>query len=74
MNFMKKNSTVVYNYPLKVDYDHQSSKEFDLVYLGDITKDRGALNMIRILSILKKEIQTQDLIFFLSNHLPFLKN
>ena len=57
-SFINKNSTVIYNYPLKVDYDHQSSKEFDLVYLGDITKDRGAFNMIRILSILKKEIPT----------------
>ena len=54
--FMKKNSTVVYNYPLKVDYDHQSIKEFDLVYLGDITEDRGALIMVKILSILKRKL------------------
>jgi glycosyltransferase involved in cell wall biosynthesis len=55
-NFIKKNSTVIYNYPLKVDYDHQSTKEFDLVYLGDITEDRGALIMVKILSILKRKL------------------
>ena len=55
-NFMKKNSTVVYNYPLIVDYDHQRIKEFDLVYLGDITEDRGALIMVKILSILKRKL------------------
>ena len=57
-SFINKKSTVIYNYPLKIDYDHQSSKEFDLVYLGDITEDRGALNMINILSILKRKIPT----------------
>lgn len=55
-NFIKKNSTVIYNYPLKVDYDHQSTKEFDLVYLGDITEDRGALIMVKMLSILKRKL------------------
>ena len=54
--FVKNNSTVIYNYPLKVDYDHQSIKEFDLVYLGDITEDRGALIMVKILSILKRKL------------------
>ena len=54
-SFIKKNSTVIYNYPLKVDYDYQRIKEFDLVYLGDITEDRGALIMVKILSILKRK-------------------
>ena len=55
-NFIKKNSTVIYNYPLKVDYHHQRTKEFDLVYLGDITEDRGALIMVKMLSILKRKL------------------
>ena len=72
-SFINKNSTVIYNYPLKVDYEHQSSKEFDLVYLGDITNDRGALIMIRILSILKRKIPTINLAL-IGKVSPFLKD
>ncbi len=57
-SIINTNSTVIYNYPLKVSYKHHSSKEFDLVYLGDITEDRGALIMLRMLSILKRKIPT----------------
>ncbi len=72
-NFMKKNSTVVYNYPLKVDYDHQRIKEFDLVYLGDITEDRGALIMVKILSILKRKLPKINLAL-IGKVPPIIKN
>ena len=59
---IKKNSTVIHNYPLKMDYKIQSSKEYDLVYLGDITEDRGALIMVKVISILKKSYPNINLI------------
>ena len=56
-SFIKKNFTVIYNYPIIKDYNHENvKKEYDLVYIGDITEDRGALIMIKTLLTLKKSI------------------
>ena len=45
------------SYPIIKDYNHQNvKKEYDLVYIGDITEDRGALIMIKTLLTLKKSI------------------
>ncbi len=55
-SFIKRNYTVIHNYPLKMDYDQEGNKEFDLVYVGDITEDRGALIMVKVLSILRKKL------------------
>ena len=72
-SFINKNYTVIYNYPLKFDYDLQKPKEFDLVYIGDITEDRGALIMIKMLSILKKKYSNIRLAL-IGKVPPILKN
>ena len=51
-NFIKSNFTVIRNYPIKKEWPKERNKIFDLVYLGDVTEDRGGLLMIDLLSIL----------------------
>ena len=51
-NFIKSNFTIIRNYPIKKEWPKERNKIFDLVYLGDVTEDRGGLLMIDLLSIL----------------------
>ena len=50
------NSTIVLNYPI-VDESNGNSKHklYDLVYLGDVREDRGALIMLELIKQLKKK-------------------
>ena len=51
-NFIKSKTTVIHNYPIKKEWPKEKEKIFDLVYLGDVTEDRGGLLMVDLLSIL----------------------
>jgi glycosyltransferase involved in cell wall biosynthesis len=51
-NFIKSKTTVIHNYPIKTQWPKEKEKIFDLVYLGDVTEDRGGLLMIDLLSTL----------------------
>ena len=51
-SFIKSKTTVIHNYPIKKQWPKEMEKIFDLVYLGDVTEDRGGLLMIDLLSTL----------------------
>lgn len=57
---IKKKATVVLNYPVEKEWPRDYEKIYDLVYLGDVTEDRGGVIII-------------DLIKKLTNNYPELK-
>ena len=48
--FIKNNATVVLNYPIVKDCSKDKDSIYDLVYLGDVTEDRGCILIIGVLN------------------------
>ena len=53
-SIIKNNATTILNYPIVKDWPTSGDKLYDLVYLGDVTEDRGGVSIIEIIRVLKE--------------------
>ena len=63
---INKNVEVVYNFSdfkLKEEPDKELSKEYDVIYQGGISVERGAINLVKAIHIASKKIKNIKMIF-----------
>ncbi|MBC8190857.1 MAG: glycosyltransferase [Candidatus Marinimicrobia bacterium] len=53
-SFMPENSHIIHNYPLWEE-NGNTSKTIDVIYVGGVLKERGAIEMVKIAASLKSE-------------------